>query len=148
MMTHELNLKPCPLCGGAPAITLAEEGLHDQRIVIECRRCGLVLDHTQHYYTTERYNKTTGIRVIENTGLVDSESAIDLWNRRTPDLGNEDQLLLDKMFPKCENCKSRPSDYSKTMCMCNEGIYLPKHPPRGQDTHFKIGSYEEMEINE
>ena len=145
MTTDELKLKPCPLCGRAPEITLTETGLHDQRIVIECRRCGLVLDHTQHYYTTERYNKMTGIRVVENTGLVDSESAIDLWNRRTPDLGNEGQLLLEEMFPKCITCKSRPSDYSSVMCMCNEGVYIPQHPPRGQGTRFKIGKYEEME---
>ena len=141
MTTKDLNLKPCPLCGGDAEITLVETELHAQRMVIECRRCGLALDHTQHYYTTERHNKTTGIRVIENTGLVDSESAIDMWNRRTPDLGNEGIDLWDEMFPKCKYCHSRPSDKSNVLCMCNEGMFLPRHPD-GDHFEFKIGSYE------
>ena len=121
------KLKPCPLCGSQPNITEVYLFADGNRMIIECGRCGLTLDHTQ-------YDSV-------------NESAIDLWNQRTPELGNEEQTLLDKMFPKCEKCKSRPSDYSRTMCMCSEGIYLPKHPPRGQDTYFKIGKYEEMETN-
>lgn len=139
-MKKDLHLKPCPLCGGIPEITLAEEGLHDTRIVIECRKCGLVLDHTQTYYTTERYNKTNGIRVIENTGLVDSESSIDLWNRRTPELGNESASIWNELFPKCNACQSRPSDESSILCICNEGMFIPKHPTEDNFT-FKFGDY-------
>lgn len=143
MNEDKLNLKPCPLCGGVSEITLAEEGLHDKRIVIECRMCGLVLDHTQRYYTTERYNKTSGIRVVENTGLVDSESAIDLWNRRTPELGNESIELYDAMFHKCNGCTNRPSDTSNILCMCNDGMCLPRHPT-GDNLAFQFGrGYEE-----
>ena len=141
MINDKLSLKPCPLCGGQPEITLTTEGPYNSRIVIECRRCGLVLDHTQRYYTTERYNKTTGIRVIENTGLADSESAIDLWNKRTSDLGNETQQVWEDLFPKCKDCASRPSEYSNIFCICNKGMCFPKHP-QGDHFQFQLGSYE------
>lgn len=127
MIEEKINLMPCPLCGKLPDITTLIHYSDGNRMVIECGRCGLTLDHTQHYPL--------------------DKSAIDLWNSRVPELGNEEQTLLDKMFPKCTNCKSRPSDYSSVVCMCNEGIYIPQHPPRKQDTRFRLGKYEEMEIN-
>ena len=112
MINNELNLKPCPLCGNQPNITTTELFIDGNRMVIECSGCGLTLDHTQ-------YNSF-------------NESAIDLWNQRTPELGNEGQMLLDAMFPKCKTCKSCPSDYSSCVCMCSEGMFVPQHPPRKQ----------------
>lgn len=141
MINDKFNLKPCPLCGSEPDIVFAADIMGDQRIVIECPKCGLTLDHTQRYYTTEKYDKKTGMRTVENTGVTDSESAIDIWNRRTPYLGNEGELLWDDMFPKCKECPSRPSDYSNILCMCNEGMCIPRYP---QEDHFefKFGPYE------
>ena len=132
MMTNELNLKPCPLCGNDVNVygpdnwrpTFYDPDSGGDPVVLQCD-CGLTFSINSYDY----------------------QETYDVWNRRTPDLGNEEQTLLDKMFPKCTNCKSRPSDYSSVMCMCNKGIYLPKHPPRKQDTRFRLGKYEEMEIN-
>lgn len=141
MTEHEFNLKSCPLCGSEPEITLATEGPAYSRIVIECCSCGLVLDHTQHYYTTDRYDEKTNVRTIERIGSADSESSIELWNRRTPELGNEEPLSWEDMFPKCKVCASRPSEHSNIFCMCNEGMCFPKHP-QGDHFQFQLGSYE------
>ena len=146
MINNELKLKPCPLCGGRPEIIYAREYSDKNVIQIQCLNCGLSLEHTQEYIFQDRFDNKLQTYIPERVGFY-NESAIDLWNKRTPDLGNDGEQLLDEMFPKCTNCKSRPSDYSSVVCMCNEGIYIPQHPPRGQDTRFRLGKYEEMEIN-
>ena len=130
MMEEKLHIKPCPLCGMAVRVygpdnwrpTFYDPDSGGDPVVLQCD-CGLTFSINSYDY----------------------QETYDAWNNRTPELGNEGQAFLDKMFPKCKNCKSSPSDYSTTVCMCNEGMFFPQHPPRGQDTHIKFGMYEEKE---
>lgn len=73
MAEREKMLKPCPLCGTSPRINHVCTGLSAERVVIQCRGCGLTLDWSQEF----TYSK--GDRVATGPNFVDA------WNRRTPD---------------------------------------------------------------
>ena len=72
----EIELKPCPFCGGGAKISEFESDIDHQRMKIECVFCGATIDWTQDF--AHSHSRTTRIAL--------NESAIDMWNRRDGDV--------------------------------------------------------------
>lgn len=67
----ELNLKPCPFCGGEFSYTRHEERIGELRTMGVCKTCGMRFDYTQDL-------------AFSNAALVAlTESFEQLWNRRS-----------------------------------------------------------------
>ena len=76
----DVELKPCPLCRCGARIVEWEECYDFTRIHIECRGCGLELNHTQYWYLTEKMG-ALGWKYTERAYPM-SEDAITIWNTR------------------------------------------------------------------
>lgn len=113
MTEDKLHIKPCPLCGNAVRVfgpedwnpTFYDSDSGGDPVVLQCD-CGLTF----------------------SIGSYDYHETYELWNRRTSDLGNISDDFYDEMFGKCKECQSKPSDTSNILCMCNDGMCLPRHP--------------------
>ena len=81
MTNTTIKLKPCPLCGSEPGIDSVIYTDDFTRMIIVCRRCGLTLDHTQHYVMGPVWSETAHTYIRQKRGVY-NESAIDLWNTR------------------------------------------------------------------
>ena len=125
VIKDEFNLKPCPLCGNEIHVhgpedwrpTLYDPDSGGDPVVLQCD-CGLTFSINSYDY----------------------QETYDAWNKRTPELGNESVDLWNAMFPKCNGCKSKPSDTSNILCMCSNGMCLPRQP-QGDHFTFQFGDY-------
>ena len=125
MTTKDLNLKPCPLCGNKVRVfgpedwrpTLYDPDSGGDPVVLQCD-CGLSFGINSYDY----------------------QETYDAWNKRKLELGNQSADMWNELFPKCNACQSRPSDKSSILCICNEGMFIPKHPTEDNFT-FKFGDY-------
>ena len=78
MFDDDIKLDPCRYCGGEAIITECDMSTEAERIVIQCQRCGIALDHTQEWYTIDSYNKFGAL--IPKRVLKRNMSAIEIWN--------------------------------------------------------------------
>lgn len=73
-----VKLDPCRYCGGEAEIAETYYDSESERVVIKCRRCGIILDHTQTWYMVGEQNVLGNI--IYKRALKENLSAIDIWN--------------------------------------------------------------------
>lgn len=85
MITAEIELKPCPLCGNRVEITELIRYGDKTTAKIQCR-CGLTFEHSRREYTLERRNDhvPNGVEYVP-TGIFDEEDFVTAWNRRAKD---------------------------------------------------------------
>ena len=74
----DIKLDPCRYCGGEARIEECDLCTEEERYVIKCSRCGITLDHTQTWYTTDSYDKF-GMK-ISKRAVPQNLSAIEIWN--------------------------------------------------------------------
>ena len=70
---HEVELKPCPFCGGK-AVIKAKTKEYGFTIWVECEKCNARIDG----FCPSIENENKSIENIENC----KNKAIELWNRR------------------------------------------------------------------
>lgn len=97
----DFGLKPCPLCGGEPAVTHLAQGPEELNAVIKCTACGLTLKwETEIKVGVSRSGRRTAAKA--------GPDPIEAWNRRH---GSDN----------CDNCGARlHSDQVSNLPNCND----------------------------
>ena len=76
MFDREVNLKPCPLCGGKAMVEELRMGRCQNDATIVCLTCGLRLEWSQQFVIARNLDGKETVVAI-------TISPEDAWNRRT-----------------------------------------------------------------
>lgn len=76
----DIKLDPCRYCGGEAMLVVSQLSTNEERHVIECRRCGITLDHTQYWYTRRVPHPHIPGEFIDERVASPALSAIEIWN--------------------------------------------------------------------
>ena len=78
----QIELKPCPFCGGEARITYFEHGADYNEAHISCMICGATIKKRCYFVMVEKIDPITNQRVFVDSGARFDMDAMDLWNRR------------------------------------------------------------------
>jgi len=94
----QIDLKPCPFCGGEAKVEELESQVDLFRAVIKCQCCGANLNWSQEFYY--RTKKLPSGTILKTKRIPASLSPFDAWNRRKETIDRAKIHFLERELDK------------------------------------------------